>query len=264
MPLTVTPGVLRSEGPGFDPARDLKRFVETTEFTDLDSDNFAENVNFITVATDAPATAERTDGMLWFKCGEGRLYQWETSFYNPVSGEPEEAQYSGSGMWLARSDRRELIGRTRVFGAFVDNGYIRHLGALASGDSGANGELRQDVVFTGQGSGGTGWRNGKLVGYADDGELGFESSYASIPNGEYRYERFVDVGYGILPVWASQSLPNNLIFNDSRITGAIPYSQPYDTNVCYFAHGVESVANTTTQQRVKAFIFTEGRRYFRQ
>jgi hypothetical protein len=103
MALEITPGILRPEGPGFVPSRDLTKFVQTTDISNFGADAFGGSIGGIVSQTDAPATASRTRNMLWFRRGEGKVYTWDLS-----ANYTDHTQASG-GYWYQVSDRHETL-----------------------------------------------------------------------------------------------------------------------------------------------------------
>jgi len=255
MALVVTPGFLRAEGPGFKPDRDLKKFVQTTHIAGLSAEEFGTELNFTYSQTDAPATLLRDPGTLWFRRGEGHLYMWDTAWHG-VAELSIDTQYSGQGMWVSVSDRKEFINRNRSFAAFTTERDIRNGAMLASGDTGSRGHPRQDVSHTGR----SGDIRSALFGGLSDG---FDASYVTISAGAtaYKYERLVDVGYGQIFALPGQQAPGAGCFDSTAWTGVVFSSAPYASTRQYFAHVTESVASTAIGTRYRAFIFTEARRF---
>lgn len=108
MALSITPGTLRAEGPGFVPDTHYKEFVQTTDIEGFAPENFDRDANtaihFIASSTDPPASNSRSRSMFWFKRGEGRLYTWDSAWNNCDVTNP-------IGYWLAASDRKDILVR---------------------------------------------------------------------------------------------------------------------------------------------------------
>lgn len=100
--MKVTQTTTFSDGQVVDPSVDLEAWVSGIHVSDLPVGAFrGSTLQFVVSASDAPATDERHDGMLWFKRGEGRLYRWD----GPGIGSD---YYTAVRDWICLSDRREL------------------------------------------------------------------------------------------------------------------------------------------------------------
>lgn len=122
--MRVSIGPIPKDGTGIIPERDIDAMVNGTNLDQFTQENFANTwAPFILSQTDAPASNIRRPGLLWFKRGEGRLYQWQTQL--PVvsagtlggylfEGEPGEA-------WICLSDRKEIYARVWNDGSISAN-----------------------------------------------------------------------------------------------------------------------------------------------
>lgn len=85
-----------------DPATEIEAWVNGTTVFNIPNSAFrGGGLSFVFTSTDPPASADRFPGALWFKRGDGRLYQWS------VPDSPSGLTFT-SADWVAVSDRREL------------------------------------------------------------------------------------------------------------------------------------------------------------
>ena len=78
MSLSVTSGPLPQNGSLVHTDADLENWVNGTTVYSLPGGAFkGGGLTFVVSSTDAPATAERTGGMLWFQRGTGLLFVWD-------------------------------------------------------------------------------------------------------------------------------------------------------------------------------------------
>lgn len=104
MALIVVPGPVPNDGTRINVDRDLDNFINNTVVRNFGPAEFVgnEDVNFVVSQTDAPATSTRTNGMLWFKRGEGVLYFWDSQQASESIAE-----------WVAISNRKEMVVRVQ-------------------------------------------------------------------------------------------------------------------------------------------------------
>lgn len=104
MALTINQGT--PPGPNnldpVDPATEIEAWVAGTTIFNIPNSAFrGGGLSFVFTQTDPPASAERFNGLLWFKRGEGRLYKWD------VPDSPTGLTFTASD-WLCLTDRREM------------------------------------------------------------------------------------------------------------------------------------------------------------
>ena len=104
MTIVVTPGPLPDDGTRIKVDPTLDAFVQGTVITNIGAEQFGSgaDVSFVVTATDPPATSARTNGMLWYRRGEGVLYMWDNQ---------QAAQ--GIALWVAVSNRKEMVVRVQ-------------------------------------------------------------------------------------------------------------------------------------------------------
>jgi hypothetical protein len=100
--MNITQGPLPPDGSIVDPGVFLEAWIAGTQVYDLPAGAFkGGQLQFVWSQSEAPALADRYIGLLWFKRGEGRLYQWDSPDL------PSNPTFSDVG-WIALSDRREI------------------------------------------------------------------------------------------------------------------------------------------------------------
>jgi hypothetical protein len=105
MPLTITQGPLPSDNTQVDPSTFVATWINNTTVVGLPSGAFAGGtLQFVYSQTNAPASAERFVGMLWFQRGNGRLWKWDKPDL------PSGLTYSDAN-WIQMNDARMLWGR---------------------------------------------------------------------------------------------------------------------------------------------------------
>lgn len=121
MALIISPGVPPEDNARIQIENDLSSFIRGTDITNFGAAEFAgEPIDFVSAATDPPATDIRSRGTLWFARGEGVLYKWTPE---PIRSElfaPSEAGTNVSQFqWVAMSERKEAMVRCRLgWGAY--------------------------------------------------------------------------------------------------------------------------------------------------
>lgn len=136
MALTVTPGTLRAEGPGFIPDTHYKAFIEGTDITGFGPEQFDRDSNnaihFIWSSSEPPATSARSRSLMWFNRTDGHLYVWDSAWNSCDVTEP-------LGYWLSASDRKDILVRYHYTDPVGQLGLFPYgllsLGPLGSADS---------------------------------------------------------------------------------------------------------------------------------
>ena len=113
MALVITPGPLPEDGTEIAVRDTLTEFVNNTNIANIDFSAFqGSKLNLVVSATDPPATELRNRGTLWFKRGQGTLYQWL------IDANITEANVTNTqGMWRRLSDGREFLALVSTSGA---------------------------------------------------------------------------------------------------------------------------------------------------
>jgi hypothetical protein len=112
--MDVSPGPIPKDGEGITPDVDLPAMVNGTSISNLEKEQFVNTwAPFVVSATDAPASAVRTPGMIWFKQGEGRFYMWNTQLPIVSAGNAGVFFLEGEtgAAWQCISDRKEIYCR---------------------------------------------------------------------------------------------------------------------------------------------------------
>lgn len=258
--MQIIPRWVPKDGPGFRPARDLKRFVENVEISGLGASNFESNLSFVTAQTLEPSAATR--GSLWFKCGDGRLYIYDMDFYGPYG---HDSAYTGTGLWVALSDRKEVLVRlyTSNSPTLVISPYWPTIfSAFASASTNVSTQQFRHIPQT-QRRGGFGDLIFKMPLWRD--AVDRTSAVTLAGPTEYRYEVVVDVGYGVMVAAPGTTGPAPLATSDAQYTGPYNPASPYAGDEFFQWYMVQSTYSAmwsnTSPVVYQTFTWAERRRW---
>lgn len=260
MALTIIPRWVPKDGPGFRAERDLKRFVESVEISGLGASNFGTDLNFVTSQTLEPSGATR--GTLWFRRGDGRLYIYDKDFYGSHS---YDSSYSGTGLWVALSDRKDLLVRTTTSdnATLVLTPYWPRIFSGHASSVTTVGTTSYRHVPVAQRRGSFGDVLFKMPVWTSPEER--TSAVTIAGPTAYRYEVMVDVGYGYMVAAPGTTGPAPLATSDSQYTGPYNPATTYQAGVFwqwYMCQSTQSAAwSNTSPSLYKVFCWPERRRW---
>lgn len=256
MALNIEPTFLPADGP-FERG-DLERIVEGISISGFGADDFGDIGGGAVASTEPPDTPAR--GTLWFKRGDGRLYQYVTAFHT-VQG--EDSASSGSAHWVAISDRRDII--VRYGGQLLGNTGVqdneRYRPHMMWGNCSGYSSLAEGQGFNVMHTIANGDEMSRL--FKDFGfPPGFSTETITYPNTTYNI--LTDIGFCKMMLHSGATGPAPGVFSETGYTGLHNKQNPYTVGALYSYYITESLAAATFSEDFNdfydVFAFSERRR----